>query len=136
MISIKSAIKTSPYALVYGKRLVLPIHIELPELKILQEIEDHDFEPLQSRYNQLLKLEEDRNKPYDSFQHTYHILKKWFDKKKSSRMKFELGDIILKWDEERENIGRHQKFDSLWSGPYIITQAMQNNMFKLQYIIG
>jgi len=49
-------------------------------------------------------------------------------------VKFELGDIILKWDEERAKLERHQKFDSLWSGPYIITQAMQINAFKLQDI--
>jgi len=42
-------------------------------------------------------------------------------------VKFELGDIFLKWDEERAKPGRHQKFDSLWSRPYIITQAMQSN---------
>lgn len=45
-ISIKFAIKTSPYPLVYGKRHVLPLHIELLALKILWELEEYDFEPL------------------------------------------------------------------------------------------
>jgi len=36
-ITIKLAIKTSPYMLVYGKRAALPSHIELPTLRILQE---------------------------------------------------------------------------------------------------
>jgi len=35
-ITIKSAIKTSPYTLVYEKRAALPSHIELPALRILQ----------------------------------------------------------------------------------------------------
>jgi len=61
-ISIKLVINTSSYALFYGKRLVLPIHIELPALKFLQELEDYEFEPLQTRFNQLLKLEEDQKK--------------------------------------------------------------------------
>jgi len=52
---------------VYGKRPILPIHLELPKLKILQGMEDYDFEPLQVRFNQLMKLEEDRNKAYESF---------------------------------------------------------------------
>jgi len=60
-INIKSAIKTSPYTLVYGKRPILPMYIELMALKILQEMEDHNFKPLQSRFNQLLKLEEDHS---------------------------------------------------------------------------
>ena len=46
IISIKLSINTSPYALVYGKIPVLAIHLELPALKILQELEDYDFEPL------------------------------------------------------------------------------------------
>ena len=87
-------------------------------------MEDHDFEPLQSKYNHLLKLEEDWNKAYESFQHHQHTVNKWFDKKKSSRVNFEPGDIVLKLDEEREKPERNQKFYSLWSGPYIITQAM------------
>lgn len=56
--------------------------------------------------------------------------------KKSSRVKFEVEDIILKWDEERSNLRKHKKFDSLWSGAYIIIQALQNNTFKLQDIFG
>jgi len=50
-ISIKLAIKISPYDLVYGKRPVFSIHLELPILKILQELEDYEFEPLQARFN-------------------------------------------------------------------------------------
>ena len=92
---------------------MLPMHMELSTLKILQEMEDHHFERLQSRYNQLLRLEEDQNKAYESLQHHQHIIKKWFDKKKSSRVKFEPGDTILKWDEERAKPRRHQNFDSL-----------------------
>jgi len=68
-INIKSAIETSPYALVYGKRPVFPIHLELPALKILKKLEDYEFEPSQARFNQLLKLEEYQNKAYESFQH-------------------------------------------------------------------
>jgi len=64
IININLAIKTSPYALVYGKRLVLPIHLELSTLKILQELEDYNFEPLQVKLNKLIKMGEDRNKNY------------------------------------------------------------------------
>jgi len=57
--SIKLAINTSPYALVYGKITLLPIHLELPALKIMQELEKYDFEPLQAIFNHLLKVKED-----------------------------------------------------------------------------
>lgn len=50
-INIKIAIKISPYELVYGKRYELPIRLELPVLKLLQEFEDLDCEPLQIKLN-------------------------------------------------------------------------------------
>lgn len=75
---------------------MLPKHIELLVLKLLQEFIN------QIKLNQLLKLEEDINRVYEVLQHRHTIMKKWFDKNKSSQVKFELGDIVFKWDEERE----------------------------------
>lgn len=45
-INIKYAMKTSSYALVYGKIPMLPMHLELLVLKILLELKDYEFEPL------------------------------------------------------------------------------------------
>ena len=68
-INIKIAIKTSSYALVYGKRPILPTHLELLTLKLLQQVEDFDYETLKIRLSKLLRLEEDINKAYEAFQH-------------------------------------------------------------------
>lgn len=68
-ISVKVATKMSSYALVYGKRPMLPIHFERSIPKLLQDFEYLDCEPLQIRLNQLLRLEEDNNKVYEAFQH-------------------------------------------------------------------
>lgn len=51
-------------------------------------------------------------------------MKKWFDKKKSPWVKFELGDLVIKWDEDRAKPRCHQNFDSLWIEPYIIKDAL------------
>lgn len=77
-IIVKSAIKTSPYTLVYGKKATLPSHIELPILKVLQEY-GKAFEPLQVQMNELLHLEELRNKLYQDLQKRNAIVKRWFD---------------------------------------------------------
>lgn len=69
IISVKTTIKISYYALVYDKIHMFPIHLELLALKLLQEFKDLDCEPLQIRLNWLLKLEEDKNKAYKAFQH-------------------------------------------------------------------
>lgn len=38
-----------------------------------------------------------------------------FDKKASPR-DFQLGDIVLKWDELKSRTGKHTKFDAMWAG--------------------
>ncbi len=46
-------------------------------------------------------------------------MKKSFDRKTKFRI-FREGDLVLKWDVDREKLERHSKFDALWSGPYVI----------------
>jgi len=74
-ITVKLAIKASPYTLVYGKRVVLPSHFELPALKIFQEYGEN-FEPLQVRMNELVHLEELQNQSYQNLQNRNEIVKK------------------------------------------------------------
>ena len=49
-------------------------------------------------------------------------MKKIFDRKARVRI-FREGDLVLKWDVERTKLGRHSKFDTLWSGPYVISSC-------------
>ena len=49
---------------------------------------------------------------------------------------FQVGDWVLKWDVVRKDKGKHGKFDSLWTSPFVITQVQQNNTFKLQILEG
>ena len=46
-------------------------------------------------------------------------MKRSFDKKAKSRV-FREGYLVLKWDVDIEKVGRHSKFDTLWSGPNVI----------------
>ena len=49
---------------------------------------------------------------------------------------FQVGDWVLKWDAFKENKGNHGKFDSLWTGPFVIAQIQQNNTFILHSLEG
>jgi hypothetical protein len=53
-----------------------------------------------------------------------------FDKR-SKEDDFELGDLVLGWDAQNEDKGKHGKFNSLWKGPYIIHTFRGNNSFLL-----
>jgi hypothetical protein len=39
-------------------------------------------------------------------------VKQAFDRK-VTKMEFELGDLVLKWDAPRKDMGKHNKFDAL-----------------------
>ena len=49
-------------------------------------------------------------------------IKRIFDKK-AKVDNFQVGDWVLKWDAVRQDMGKHDKFDSLWMGPFVITQV-------------
>ena len=49
---------------------------------------------------------------------------------------FQDGDWVLKWDDVRQDKGKHGKFDSLWLGPFLISQVQMNKTFKLQNLEG
>jgi hypothetical protein len=49
---------------------------------------------------------------------------------------FQVGDQVLKWDALRQDKGKHDKFDSLWTSPFMITQVQHNNTSILQSLEG
>ncbi|KAH9327670.1 hypothetical protein KI387_007848, partial [Taxus chinensis] len=84
-------------------------------------IELIENETMQVRYLELMELQELRNQAQ---------VKSTFEKKEKIRV-FQEGDIVLKWDKDREMPGNHTKFDSIWSGPYMILACKQHNFFQL-----
>ena len=62
-------------------------------------------------------------------------VKQTFDRK-AKEDSFKAGDLVLKWDAARQEKGKHGKFDALWTGPFVVSSAMQNNTFDLQNLAG
>ncbi|KAH9326334.1 hypothetical protein KI387_006512, partial [Taxus chinensis] len=69
---------------------------------------------------ELINLEESRKSTMIKLEQHQQAIKKWFDKKAKPQA-FKVGDLVLKWDDDRAKPGHHSKFDALWSGPYIIS---------------
>ena len=65
--SIQSSIGVTPYSLVYGKEVVLPIEMGVHSLRTILESEIPDVDWLQSRYDQLCMVDKKRLKAL------YHI---------------------------------------------------------------
>jgi len=47
-----------------------------------------------------------------------------------------VNDLVLRWDIRREEKSKHGKFDSLWFGPFQITEVLDNNTFVLKGLDG
>jgi hypothetical protein len=64
------------------------------------------------------------------------IIKKWFDNRVISKIYFEFGDLVLKWDKAHEEKGKHSKFQKLWLGPSQVAQKIGPSTFILKNLEG
>eukprot|EP00253_Pinus_taeda_P013143 PITA_13143 len=135
-ITQKVSIGTSPFNLVYGKEAVLPTNLILPPLALVQFIEQTPSSSIQLRHDQILKLEEERDKTKDTHAKHQQIIKAAFDSASSGSKDFQVGDLVLKWDKAHEDKGKHTKFQKLWLGPFQISEKIGHSTFLLQDLTG
>ena len=90
---------------------------------------------MQRRINQIIELNELRDKAYDKVQIHQEKMKNTIDRKIKEDI-FQINDLVLKWDAPHEEKRKHGKFDHLWVGPYLIAVHRGNNDFILQYQDG
>jgi hypothetical protein len=133
-VTSKISIGTSPFKLVYGTEAIFPVQLALPVAKFLQEAEEEPND-LTRRIHDLVQLQQDREQLLDRTELHQQMIKRNFDKKTKSDI-FKAGDMVLKWDAARQEKGKHGKFEALWTGPFVIAEAQQNNTFNLQTISG
>eukprot|EP00253_Pinus_taeda_P031100 PITA_31100 len=50
--------------------------------------------------------------------------------------KFQVDDVVLKWDARNEEKGKHAKFENLWKGPFKIAAYRGHNAFLLKELNG
>ncbi|KAK5773314.1 hypothetical protein PVK06_049620 [Gossypium arboreum] len=60
--SVRTSTGATPFSLVYGMEVVLPIEVEIPSLRVLMELKLEEAEWFQARYDQLNLIEEKRLK--------------------------------------------------------------------------
>ena len=83
----------------------------------------------------MIKLDESRRNYLDQSIRNSNKFKRTFDR--YTRLgSFQVGDTILRWDKWREKPGKHEKFNSLWLGSYIIDEVGGTNSFYLNDLEG
>eukprot|EP00253_Pinus_taeda_P036277 PITA_36277 len=129
-MTTKKSIGMSPYELVYGMEARFPSSLGITTIKLLQEIQAEPND-MQRRINQTIHLQQTREEVFNRAQDLQEKLKKMFDKRTKAE-DFRVGSKVLRWDARREDKGKHDKFDFLWKGPYIISAVQGNNTYFLK----
>ena len=123
-ITQKASIGSSPFNLVYGKEALLPTNLVLPSLALVQYIEETPSSSIQLRHDQILKLEDEREKARITHAKHQQMIKASFDLTSSDSKHFQVGDLVLKWDKAHEDKGKHTKFQKMWLGPFQICEKI------------
>eukprot|EP00253_Pinus_taeda_P035333 PITA_35333 len=129
-VSQKKSIGTSPFELVYGVDIVFPTSLDAPVVKILQDASSEE-DPMQRRLNQMVHLQQTREEVFKNTSKLQEKIKKIYDRKAKAD-KFQLDDMVLKWDAKNEEKGKHGKFEKLWKGPFKIAAYWGQNAFLLK----
>ena len=128
-ITIKKAIGTSPFKLVYGTNVVFLVQLGIPVMKFLQDNQEEPSD-IQMRVYALIELQQNRESVEEKAQLYRRKIKERFDRKIKENTFFN-GDMVLRWDARKKQKGKHGKFDNLWFGPFIVSNILENNTFIL-----
>ena len=127
--SIWSSTRGTPYSLVYGMEVVLPIEMGVHSLRIVLESEIPVVDWLQSWYDQLCMIDEKRLKALYHIEGYQRRLRKVFDKKVRAK-DLKTRDLVLK--EIRASIQEtNGKFKQNWASPCIIKQMYSRGAVRL-----
>ncbi|GKU89649.1 hypothetical protein SLEP1_g3763 [Rubroshorea leprosula] len=118
---VRTSTGATPYSLVYGMEVVLPIELEIPSMRILSEsgIEEEDL--IQKRIDYLNLLDEKRLVTLCHGQCYQQQIVTAYNKKVKPRV-FHQGDLVLRkiMPNERDPRG---KFAPNYEGPYVVKEA-------------
>ena len=94
-----------------------------------------DVDKIQVRLMNLLEMDEKRIAALEHMAKHQAVVKRWFDKRAKIKS-FRISDLVLLWDKAKEKPGSHTKFQRLWTGPYQITEILEENAFRLSSLVS
>ncbi|XP_059289571.1 uncharacterized protein LOC132043097 [Lycium ferocissimum] len=119
----------TPYLLVYGTKAVIPAEVDIPLLRIIQEVELNDAEWVRNHYEQLAMIDEKRMVAVCHRQLYRQRISRAFNKRVRARL-FKIGQLVLKrvFPHQEEYKG---KFVPNWQGPYMVRKALSRGVVVL-----
>ncbi|XP_069149116.1 uncharacterized protein [Solanum lycopersicum] len=130
----KTSTGATPYLLVYGTEAVVPVEVEIPSLRIIQEAELSNAEWVSKRIDQLALIDEKRMVAVCHGQLYRQRMTRAFHKKVRAR-NFEVGQLVLKriFPHQDEHKG---KFAPNWQGPYMVRKVLSGGALVLSEMDG
>ena len=116
--------------------MVLPTHLVIPSLSLVQYIDEVPTSSIQLRQMEIIKLEEQQEQAKKTHAHHQALIKSSFDSNLMTRKKIQMGDLFLKWDKAHEEKGKHTKFQKMWLGPFQIVKFIGPSTFVLHDLAG
>ena len=125
---MKDATGFTPFRLVYGLEVTLPIECEIPSLKLAIELLPNTT-PVEERLLYLEQLDEthrlaslaieaQKERVKTHFDHTFHP------------HSFVEGDLVLLYDQANDKLGAG-KLEPMWLGSYIVKKVLQKGAYEL-----
>jgi hypothetical protein len=133
-VTTKISIGLSPFQLVYGAEAIFPSQLAIPIAKFFQDYQEEPNDVIR-RIHQLVEVQQAREQTVDSIQDHQQKIKQVFDKK-AKKERFQIGDLVLKWDAPKQDKGKQTKFEALWIGPFRISETFSNNTYRLRDLKG
>ncbi|XP_070030032.1 uncharacterized protein [Nicotiana sylvestris] len=132
--TIRTSTRATPYILVYGTEVVIPVEVEIPSLRITKEFKLSDVEWISTRYEQLALINGKRMNAICHSQLYQNIMSRAFNKRVKPRQ-FAPRQLVLK------KIFPHQyeakgKFSPNWQGPYIVHRVLIGGALILAEMYG
>ncbi|XP_049371133.1 uncharacterized protein LOC125836096 [Solanum verrucosum] len=129
---VRTSIGATPYLLVYGTETVIPAEVEMPLLRIIQEVELSDVDWVRKRIDQLTLIAEKRMVVVCHGQLYRQRMICAFHKKVRAKL-FKIGQLVLK------HIFLHQdeykgKFAQNWQGPYMVRKVLSGGVLVMSEI--
>ncbi|XP_070019867.1 uncharacterized protein [Nicotiana sylvestris] len=93
--TVHKSTRATPYMLVYGTEAIIPVEVEIPSLRIIQEAKLSDAEWIMSRYEQLDLIDRKRMNAVCHSQLYHNRMSRAFNKRVKPRQ-FSPGQLALK----------------------------------------
>jgi len=129
----KKLIGQTPFRLVYGVEVVMPMEYIVPSLRIAAFIGMADHGALEERLVQFMELEEDKFLARFHQQVHKECEKAWHDRHIKLRT-FKVNDLVLLYDSKFTKFTG--KFQMHWLGPYVIKEIIDGDAVHLAKLKG